>query len=219
MSHVTLVRHGQANSAALDELDYDRLSPLGWQQARWLGEHLRDTGEVFARLYCGTLRRHRETAQGLNAPSASEIIFDDRLNELEYFTMSQLLAQQHDVPTPNGPEEFARHFPKMLGYWQEDRIINAPERFSDFEARVEAVLTEIAAGQGRALVVTSGGLIGMAMRVTMGLDLVAMSKATLAIQNSSLHRWQPMPLGLGLTQFNATPHLESADRAHARTHV
>ena len=36
MSHVTLVRHGQANSSARDELGYDRLSELGWQQAEWL---------------------------------------------------------------------------------------------------------------------------------------------------------------------------------------
>ena len=29
MSYITLVRHGQANTAARDEHSYDRLSPLG----------------------------------------------------------------------------------------------------------------------------------------------------------------------------------------------
>ena len=39
MPHITLVRHGQANSDAKDEDGYDKLSDLGHQQARWLGEH------------------------------------------------------------------------------------------------------------------------------------------------------------------------------------
>ena len=43
MSHITLIRHGQANSAAKDEPSYDRLSDLGHQQAAWLGHYLRDT--------------------------------------------------------------------------------------------------------------------------------------------------------------------------------
>ena len=41
MSHITLIRHGQANSQARDEASYDRLSDLGHQQAAWLGEWLR----------------------------------------------------------------------------------------------------------------------------------------------------------------------------------
>jgi phosphohistidine phosphatase SixA len=38
---LVLIRHGQANSAANDEDGYDRLSDLGHQQARWLGDWLR----------------------------------------------------------------------------------------------------------------------------------------------------------------------------------
>ncbi len=41
MSHITPIRHGQANTGARTEADYDRLSPLGHQQAAWLGDHLR----------------------------------------------------------------------------------------------------------------------------------------------------------------------------------
>jgi hypothetical protein len=68
-------------------------------------------------------------------------------------------------------------------------------------------------------VVTSGGVIGMAMRVTMGLDIPALSHACLAIQNTSMHRFQPLATGLALTQFNATPHLDTPDRHHAQTHL
>ena len=65
MSHITLIRHGQANSTATDEASYDRLSALGHQQAKWLGEHLIDTNQVHQNLYTGTLRRHAETADGM----------------------------------------------------------------------------------------------------------------------------------------------------------
>ena len=65
MSHITLIRHGQANTGARDELSYDKLSPLGHQQANWLGGHLRDTANFHSRAYCGTLTRHIETAQGI----------------------------------------------------------------------------------------------------------------------------------------------------------
>lgn len=217
MSHVTLVRHGQANSAARDELSYDRLSDLGRQQARWLGRHLRGTGDRFARAYCGTLTRHRQTAEEMALDL--EVIEDARLNELEYFTMAQLCAEQHGVPLPGDREEFILHMPRLFTMWHEGALEGAPESFADFEARVGDVVREISQGSGRAVVVTSGGLIGMAMRVTMGLGMSAFAHACIAIENTSMHRFQPLATGLALTQFNAVPHLESADRAHARTHL
>ena len=216
MSHVTLVRHGQANSAARTEGDYDRLSDLGHQQAAWLGEHFRDAGETFARAYCGTLRRHAETAAAMGA---EDLVIDPRLNELEYFTLSQLLEQQQGVAIPRDREGFLRHMPRVFSEWQAGRIDNPPESFEAFETRTREALDEIAAGEGRALVVTSGGLIGMAIRIVMGLDVTAMSHLCLAIENSSVHRLHPMPTGLALVQFNALPHLEHPHRQHARSHL
>ena len=76
MSHITLIRHGQANSTAKDELSYDQLSPLGHEQAAWLGDHLRQSETYHTRLYTGTLTRHIETAEGMN--TGLEPIRDDR---------------------------------------------------------------------------------------------------------------------------------------------
>ena len=63
MGTITLVRHGQANSSAKTEEDYDRLSPLGHQQAAWLGDWLAQGGEGFDLVLSGSLRRHIETAE------------------------------------------------------------------------------------------------------------------------------------------------------------
>lgn len=219
MSHVTLVRHGQANSAARDEGGYDKLSDLGWQQARWLGEHFGQMNEVFARVYSGTLRRHIETAEGIAATAMSDVQQDERLNELEYFTMAQLFQSQTGEPLPNGREDFAAHMGKMFRAWQAGEIAGVPETFQSFEKRVNEVIREIASGQGRALVVTSGGVIGMVLRVSMSLDLRNFCHACLAIQNTSVHQLQQLPTGLGLTQFNSTPHLQTIDRQFAQTHL
>ncbi|SPF77496.1 histidine phosphatase family protein [Pseudoprimorskyibacter insulae] len=219
MSHVTFVRHGQANNSARDEEGYDKLSDLGWKQSRWLGEHFGQMNEVFARVYTGTLRRHVETTEGINANSPEAVIQDERLNELQYFTMATLFEAQHGEPLPNGREEFAAHLPKMFRAWQEGAIDGVPESFQHFEKRVNDVVREIGAGKGRALVVTSGGVIGMALRVTMSLDLKNFCHACLSIQNTSVHRMQPMPTGMALVQFNATPHLETTERQFAQTHL
>ena len=65
MGEITLVRHGQANSSATTEEDYDRLSELGHQQAEWLGEWMQGHEKPFDHVLSGTLRRHRETVAGM----------------------------------------------------------------------------------------------------------------------------------------------------------
>jgi broad specificity phosphatase PhoE len=219
MSFVTLVRHGQANSAAREEAAYDRLSDLGRRQSAWLGEWFRETGEVFARVYTGTLRRHVETCDAIAPDCAGGIVRDARLNELEYFTLAGMLRDQHGIAIPTDREGFVAHLPMLFGHWRDGRIEGAPESFAAFETRVDSAIREIASGQGRALIVTSGGLIGMAMRLVMRLDLEALAHVCLSIENSSLHRIQPLPTGLALTQFNALPHLDSPERRFARSHL
>lgn len=217
MSHITLIRHGQANSGATDEISYDRLSDLGHQQAGWLGAHLRDTANHHTRLYTGTLTRHIETANGM----AMEIepVRDARLNELEYFTMARLLEEQHGIPYPHEQGAFTNHLPTVFSYWREGRLEEAPETWEQFHTRVEDALNEIAAGSGPALVVTSGGLISMTMAQAMHLDIPAMARLALAIMHTSMHRLFPIGGHLSPVLFNAVPHLDRPDRRTAQTHI
>jgi broad specificity phosphatase PhoE len=217
MSNITLIRHGQANTEARDEADYDKLSPLGHQQAAWLGDHLRASGAVQGRVYCGSLTRHLETARSMGL--GDDITIDPRLNELQYFTLAQLLEQQHGIPLPGPRVSFADHMPQVFGAWQRDELEGAPESFADFEARVRGAITDIAAGSGPAMVVTSGGLISMVMRQHLGLDIPAMAQMALAIMNTSLHRLFPIGNRLSPVLFNAVPHLETPERQFAQTHM
>jgi broad specificity phosphatase PhoE len=217
MSHITLIRHGQANSGALDEKSYDRLSPLGHQQSAWLGAHLRAHRQHHVRLFTGTLNRHIETADSMNINLAP--IRDARLNELEYFTLARALQDEKGIPIPTEQSAFSSHLPMVFAAWQRDEIKGAPETFEAFEARVTSALSDIADGDGPALVVTSGGLISMVMRQVLRLDIEAMAALALSIYNTSQHRLFPIGGKLSPTMFNAIPHLEAPDRHHAQTHV
>ncbi|UWQ74951.1 histidine phosphatase family protein [Leisingera sp. M658] len=216
MSHITLIRHGQANTGARDEASYDRLSDLGHQQAAWLGDHLRSTGSHHPRVYCGTLRRHIETAASMGFADPAQ---DARLNEMEYFTLAEAMRDQHGLPIPEEREGFVDHLPKVFAAWAKDEIADPYESWASFETRTQACLEEIAAGDGPAMVVTSGGLISMAMRQAMGLDSAAMARVTLAIMNTSMHRLFPIGGHLSPVLFNAVPHLEAPDRHFAQTHL
>ena len=219
MSTLTLIRHGQAQTEARDEVSYDSLSDLGHQQARWLGDHLRESHEHFERVYCGTLNRHVQTATSMGATQYAPIMQDERLNELHYFTLATLIEEQHGIAVPSNREDFAGHFPRLLGLWIDGKIEDAPETFDHFEARVRDGLADIGAGKGPALIVTSGGLIAMAMRQTLGLDVGAMALTGMSIMNTSVHRLHPIGAALAMTQFNAVPHLDQPARHFARTHL
>lgn len=215
MTTITLIRHGQANNTATDEDGYDRLSDLGRQQARWLGEYMRATGQEYNAAYAGTLRRHHQTAQEWGAQSVTE---DARLNEVRYFDLSERMHAQFGIAHPKTHEDFIDHLPLTFAAWQEGQIEDAPESFHDFQTRVSDVIHEIAQRGEDAIIFTSGGFIGMATRIVMGLDIGPFTRAILPIMNSSIHKLRMTPAGLTMFQFNAVPHLDSIDRKHAQTH-
>ena len=62
MAKLFVVRHGQASFGAED---YDALSDLGRQQARWLGDYFAERGIRFQRAMSGSLKRQRDTAREL----------------------------------------------------------------------------------------------------------------------------------------------------------
>ncbi len=212
MGEIVLVRHGQANSHARTEEDYDRLSPLGHDQAAWLGRWLRDNDRPFDRILSGTLRRHRETAAAMDIEAEA----DKRLNEMDYFNLGRALEEVHGVPVP-GAHGFADHAPQVMRAWHAAEIQGA-ESFAAFEARVVSVLQDAAEPGRRVLCVTSGGVIGMALRHVLGLDPDRLAQVLLPILNTSLHRFHIRRAGTILAQFNAAPHLDAPDRATSRTY-
>ena len=216
MTEIILVRHGQANSHAKDEADYDRLSELGHQQAGWLGTWLGETNPHFDRVVTGTLSRQRQTAAAMGFTATDT---DARLNELSYFALAQALEAQHGIPAPKEAVDFARYLPEVISHWSQGRLADVPESYDQFSDRITALIDEVCTGHGRILLVTSGGVIGMVLRRVLGLDDAGMAKMMLGTMNSSLHRLHHVHDALMLGTFNATPHLDAPNRAHARTFI
>lgn len=213
MGEIILVRHGQANSAATNEEDYDRLSPLGWEQARLLGDWMRAHDYAFDHILSGTLRRHRETAEAMKiAPEE-----DARLNEIDYYRLANSLRDRHGEPLPTN-DTFVDHMPKVFAAWSRAEIEGA-EPYEAFEGRIAELLAEAAIPGRRLLCVTSGGVIGMVLRQLLDLDLMKMSRVMLPIWNTSMHRLHVRPGETMLAGYNAIPHLEGPSFESSRTHV
>ena len=215
-SEIVMVRHGQANSEARDEAGYDRLSDLGRTQARWLGEHLANAKQGFDQVLTGTMTRQIDTARAMGWADAPR---DPRLDELDYFALSCAMEAERGVPAPKRPTDFAGHLPGTIDAWMDGALKDVPETFAEFSGRVGALLDEIGRAPGRALLVTSGGVISAAMQLALGLDSAAMAKIMLSIENTSMHRLAHGRGGLCVRCFNATPHLDAPERERARTWI
>ncbi|WP_347311539.1 histidine phosphatase family protein [Defluviimonas sp. SAOS-178_SWC] len=216
MTEITLIRHGQANSGARNEEDYDRLSPLGRQQAEWLGAHLRATGG-FERLISGTLRRQEETAAALNLDGRPHHR-DARLNELDYFGLSHAIQARHGIPFPDSPDAFAAHVPQVLDLWRNGDAGEGHESYDAFRNRVLGAVEDAAGDGAGAVLVTSTGVIATLCALALGLEAVMKARMFLRVMNTSVHRFDYSDGTLHLSQFGAIPHLDHPDRHAARTH-
>lgn len=214
MGQIILVRHGQANSGAQTEEEYDQLSEIGRQQAVHLGNWLRERGKQPDRILRGTLNRHASTIEAMGDLGRVPEV-DGRLNELDYLTLGRALEQDHGVPQP-GPDQFLDHFIEVMLAWKAARI-SGQESYDNFEKRVTEILQEAAEPGRVVLCITSGGVIAMMIRHLLRLDLPAMARIALPIWNSSLHEIAVSKRGALLTSFNAIPHLDDHTRSNLRT--
>lgn len=215
MGEITLVRHGQANSAADNEADYDNLSDLGRQQAKWLGAWMAAHDQPYDVVYSGTLHRQMDTATEMGFPNAQR---DARLNEIAYYDLTEEMADYRpDLPRLS-PSDFEVHFPATLNAWK-DGHIKGTESWVAFCTRVSEILDLASQPGKRVLCVTSGGIIARAVSQILALDIENMARIAVPVYNTSVHRFHvregSIPM---LATFNSAPHLDVADRIEARTY-
>jgi len=224
-----LIRHGQASYG---EVDYDRLSNRGQEQARALGRALARTRPLDA-VYAGPLRRQQQTIAVAAAESAAHGIQLPRLETLpelaEYpaFEMLQHLvpklvaedpkfAALESEPTPRLLDEA---FHAVLGKWSRDEwAVDGLERVSEFVERVRTGLDRVLRGRrsgARIAAITSAGPIGVAVGLAFGIPAERMVRTSIVIRNASITEmvfkskdfdWQPDQLSL--VTFNLTTHLD-----------
>ena len=176
MGTLHLVRHGQA-SFGTD--DYDRLSDLGHRQCVALGQHFLAKGQRFDAVFMGSLRRHRESFEGI-ACGLDGLPEPTVLTGLDEYDPEAVVRAIHPatLPHPTTPDAVRQHFRLLrqgLLSWMDGRSapVGMPSH-AEFRAGVtQALALARAHAQGEVLMVSSGGPISVAVGLVLGLTAEA----------------------------------------------
>jgi len=214
MPTLYLVRHGQASFGADD---YDQLSPLGQRQSLRLGEFFREHGLTFERVYCGTLRRHAQTWQGI-AQGGHYTQTPTRLPGLNEYDSEAVIRAIHPEPLarPDTPELYRHHFRLLrdgLRAWMAGTVQpQGMPAYTDFRAGVQDALDRVRAeGQGPVLMVSSGGPISTAVGLVLGTAPDTTIELNLRLRNSAVCEFDYNPKRHSLLTFNTLPHLATRE--------
>ena len=217
MGTLYMVRHGQASFGADD---YDQLSELGRKQSVRLGEWFGAKGIRFDGLIAGTLRRHKQTLQGIleGMDHAGEHLAWDGLNE---YDSHAVIAAVHPAPLgkPTTPEAYRHHFRLLrdgLAKWMAgDAQPEGMPTSRQFVAGVAGALDHVRQnhyGQN-VLMVSSGGPISTAVGHVLGVQPEVTIELNLRIRNTSITEFAFNPKRMMLVMYNALPHLDAPEYA------
>jgi broad specificity phosphatase PhoE len=210
MPTVTLVRHGQASFGAAD---YDQLSELGRRQCQRLGEYFRQRERRFARVLRGSLRRHAQSLEALQA-GLGDLPEAEVFPELNEYDSHAVIRTVHDGPltAPKDEAEYRHHFRLLrqgLTRWVAGEVV--PEGMPPFAQFRDGIMQTLAGAQqadGDVLVVSSGGPISTAVAQVLGAPAETLIELNLRIRNSALTELAATPKRLMLHSFNHVPHLD-----------
>jgi broad specificity phosphatase PhoE len=215
MGTLYLVRHGQASFGAED---YDQLSDLGHKQSVRLGEYFARKGIHFDALIAGTLRRHKQTLEGIlqGMNRAGEHLSWEGLNEYDSEAVIATI-HPHKLEKPTSPEMYRHHFRLLrdgLAQWMSGVVSpRGMPSYDEFVHGVSSALDHVRAnhyGQN-VLMVTSGGPISTAVGYVLGAGAEATIDLNMRIRNSSITEFAFTPKRHMLVGYNAIPHLDSED--------
>ena len=237
MSHITLVRHGQASFL---EPDYDKLCANGETQSRLLGEYWARRGVVLSGVYSGPRVRQLETSRivaeayrraGIDFPETvvvsefdeypAEAVLRECLPQLlqsnaeirelrrAYQKSSEVAGSPHSLDRRT---TFQRLFETVIGKWVAGEVTaDGIESWHEFCSRVERGLARIVRDTppaASAAVFTSAGPIGAAMRRALHLSAEDSLQLTWISRNASFTSFLASGERFTLSTFNAHPHLD-----------
>ena len=236
LSDIYFVRHAQAGSRD----NYDVLSDLGQQQARLLGEHLTAQGIELGAVFSGGMRRQRETAEiacdaivraGLAAP---RLTVDERWNEFSLISVYRAIAKR----MKQDDADFARDIAEMqqaiardphttggavgrcdqavIRAWMSNRYPDYEgEAWSSFQTRIQGCASDLSSNhhaEEAIAIFTSATPIAIIAGAALGLTDEKLLSILGVIYNTSVSVMRVRAGALRLFTFNATPHLNAANR-------
>lgn len=233
MSNIYLVRHGQAGTRE----EYDRLSDLGRQQSRLLGEYLAAQQVIFSAAYSGFMRRQQETAHEVQAAYEQRGIGFPELiprREWDEFNLDQIYRELAPVMCNDDPQ-FRRQYEQMreqvrasvgsqhaavhrrwlpcdsqiVSAWIEGRYPYAGESWQAFLSRVAGIRSDLQNGASEANIVVFTSATPVAIWSGLALEIADRRIMRLAgvLQNTSYTVLCLKAHNLRLHTFNCAPHL------------
>jgi broad specificity phosphatase PhoE len=224
MSLVYVIRHAQASFGTPN---YDALSPLGFRQAEILGNHCLELGIHFDAVVSGTMNRQQQTARtvldvyqqaGCQTPEPMLLpafdeydafgIWDTHVAEM-LRTDASLGERIQRAKTDR--KAFQKLFEIVMMEWAGGkRVLPGEPSWPSIVDRVRDgvdALVRISAGMKHVAVFTSGGPIGIWMKLALGLSDTKAMEISWQVLNASVSRFFIGKRGVFLSVFNDVCHL------------
>lgn len=228
MGNVVLIRHGQAS---FGEADYDRLSPLGEEQSRHLGQWFRQTHQHADLIATGSMRRHVRTAELCVEAAALDVptVTVAGLNELDHVDiltrhrpdLDGVEAWRAEMARGDDPQQtFQRLFAAAIDRWTSGKFDAQYTRsWPEFRADVLQALQELAMHTvGTIWAFTSGGPIAVIAQALVGAPADNPLALSWPLVNTSLTRLSLGATRHSLVSYNSWPHLELTGESRLVTH-
>jgi len=212
MTHLYLIRHGQAISAVENTVGNTELSPLGIKQAKRLRDRLAATGEIAADvLIASTLLRAGQTAEIVAPALGLPIVFDDEVQEwrdgvsenLKKISVEEYKERYNSVPFDQKP--FIQALPSA-------------ETWVQFMLRAATALNRIIhEHEGKTIVIVChGGIIDCSFITFFGMSTLQFPQAYFDTHNTSITHWykssiEDRPPAWVLERYNDVMHLRDID--------
>jgi broad specificity phosphatase PhoE len=235
MGSLALVRHGQASFFADN---YDKLSPLGEEQARLLGEYWVQRGMRFDEVVTGPRVRQIETAAlvgeayrraGLHWPEPRLVpeLDEHQVDRMIKQTMKQIIAEYPHIgdllanyKAATEPRDKHRTFQLMfepiVGLWVEGRVgAEGVESWAEFSERVKRGFLGLMAGDGRGRRIaafSSVGAITVCLKAALGCTDTKALDLGWRIRNASVTDFVFSGSRVTLEGFNAVAHLDAPEQ-------
>ena len=185
MTHLYLIRHGQAISAVENTVGNTELSPLGVRQAEHLRDRLAATGEINADvLIASTFLRAKQTAEILAPALRLPIIFDDEVQEwrdgvpedVKKISVEEYRERFNSVPFDQKPFM---------------HVLPSSETWVQFMLRVATALNRIThEHEGKTIVIVChGGVVDCSFITFFGMSTLQFPQAYFATHNTSITHW------------------------------
>lgn len=223
MPYLYLVRHAQPDFTG----NYDSVTRLGDEQSAWLGQHFATRGLRFARVVSGSLARQEGTLRVVLrhlAGDRPDPIVDARFNEYDAAGVLSVFktGDEHALRAAGDRRGYFAAVRDALHAWsRHEGPVPGGETWQEFGARVTGAVATACEGldaNAPVLVVTSGGVIGRLVAEALGAGPHAAIQLNLQTRNTGITELACGRTATRVVAFNAVPHLERPDRAHAITH-